>query len=207
MNIYSKYPSTPFLPWAKPDTDGRRIKSLDSFEGRRVVVTEKLDGENTSMYCDHIHARSLDSANHPSRNMVKGIWGRIKHQIPTGMKICGENMYAVHSIAYDNLLSYFFAFSIWEEEKCLGWDETLDWLNYFHIYAVPHLYEGIFDAELIQNLWSEDMRGTSEGYVVRLADSYTLSEFPLSIAKFVRKGHVQTDQHWMKKEIVPNKLK
>ncbi len=49
---------------------------------KTVIATLKLDGENTTMYSDHIHARSLDSAHHPSRTMIKQIHGAIKHLIP-----------------------------------------------------------------------------------------------------------------------------
>ena len=69
------------------------------------------------------------------------------------------------------------------------------------------LYDGIWDPDLIQSLWSEDQQDKSEGYVVRVAGEFLLQEFGRSIAKFVRKGHVQTDEHWMKQEIVPNKLR
>jgi hypothetical protein len=206
MSRYIKYPSTPFLPWARPDSDGKIIKSLDRLQGQRVIVTEKMDGENTTMYPTHIHARSLDSANHPSRDMVKNIWGSIRWMIPDEMRICGENMYATHSIHYDNLSSYFLVFSIWMDDVCLDWDDTIQWCSTFDTPLAPVMYDGIFDEKIIQDLWSEDMWDTTEGYVVRLADRFTLSEFPLSVAKFVRKNHVQTDEHWMRQEIVPNKL-
>ena len=203
--MYIKYPSTPFLPWARPDTDGRNIQDLSSFEGHRVIVTEKMDGENTSMYNDHIHARSLDSANHPSRNYVKGMWGQIRHEIQDGWRVCGENMYAKHSVYYDNLESYFLGFSVWNREMCLDWDTTVWWFDRLGVTPVPVLYDGIYDPEHIKTLWEDD--GTSEGYVVRAADAFFLKEFGKSIAKFVRKNHVQTDQHWMKQEIVPNQLR
>jgi hypothetical protein len=35
-----------------------------------------------------------------------------------------------------------------------------------------------------------------EGYVVRLADSFTADNFQHSVAKFVREDHVQTDEQW-----------
>ena len=45
-----------------------------------------------------------------------------------------------------------------------------------------------------------------EGYVVRLHDEFKFVDFNKSVCKFVRKGHVQTDEHWMHREIIPNKL-
>ena len=83
--------------------------------GREVVVTEKLDGENTTMYTDYIHARSLDSHHHPSRDWVKQLHGEIGYKIPVGWRVCGENMYARHSIVYYDLTTYFYGFSIWDE--------------------------------------------------------------------------------------------
>jgi hypothetical protein len=37
-----------------------------------------------------------------------------------------------------------------------------------------------------------------EGYVVRLASSFKFDDFNKSVAKFVRKNHVQTNEHWTK---------
>lgn len=49
--------------------------------------------------------------------------------------------------------------------------------------------------------------GEQEGYVVRLTSSFAYADFKYSAAKFVRKNHVQTDQHWMAKAVEPNMLK
>jgi dihydroneopterin aldolase len=42
---------------------------------------------------------------------------------------------------------------------------------------------------------------------VRLEDAFDYRDFRRSVAKFVRKNHVQTDEHWMAGEVIPNKLK
>lgn len=106
-----KYPRTYHLPWScSISNDDRILHDLSCFQNRRVIVTEKMDGENTTMYRDHIHARSVDSRNHPSRNWVKNLWGRLSHDIPSGWRICGENLFATHSISYSNLQSYFLDF-------------------------------------------------------------------------------------------------
>lgn len=43
---------------------------------------------------------------------VLGWAANISGQIKDGMRICGENMFAVHSIKYDKLPSYFLGFSV-----------------------------------------------------------------------------------------------
>jgi hypothetical protein len=67
-----KFPRTPHLPFSEGvQEDDRIIESLDALLNHEVVVTKKMDGENTTMYRDHIHARSLDRRSHPSRDWVK----------------------------------------------------------------------------------------------------------------------------------------
>lgn len=202
-----KYQRTLHLPWSESiGSDDKILKDVYAFLGREVVVTEKMDGENTTMYSDHYHARSLDSAHHPSRDMVKAMWGNVRHDIPEGWRVCGENLYAKHSIYYDNLKSYFYVFSIWNADNvCLSWDETVEWCEILGLVHVPVLYRGTFNSSIHQ-LWDESKRDTMEGYVVRSAKSFHYAAFANNVAKFVRPKHVQTDQHWMHTNITPNKL-
>ena len=52
-----KYPRTPHLPWSLGATnDDVKQRDLSHFVGKQVVVTEKMDGENTTLYNDYIHA-------------------------------------------------------------------------------------------------------------------------------------------------------
>lgn len=111
METRTKYPRTPHLPWSQGITpDDVKNTSVDCFMGKEVVVTEKMDGENTSLYRDGLHARSIDSNNHPSRNWVKSFWATKMHDLPEGFRICGKNLYAQHSIPYTSLRSYFLLF-------------------------------------------------------------------------------------------------
>ena len=207
-----KYPRTYHLPWSRGmSCDDKMMTNIDSLIGKRVIVTEKMDGENTTMYSDHIHARAVDSANHESRNWVKNFWSNFSFEIPKDWRVCGENMFAVHSIKYSELDSYFYGFSIWNDKnECLSWDDTLKWFNiiYPDIKTVPVLYDGIFDVDIIQDLWNDSMYAEHEGYVLRLADSFSMSKFRTSAGKFVRNNHVQTAKHWMHgQRMVVNKLK
>jgi len=49
--------------------------------------------------------------------------------------------------------------------------------------------------------------GEQEGYVIRIAETFPEQDFPLNVAKFVRKNHVQTDAHWKYSELSINGLK
>lgn len=202
-----KYSRTPHLPWSPGITnDDQIIQSIDFFIGKKVVITEKMDGENTSMYRDYIHARSIESSSHPSRDWVKNFWNSLRYDIPEEMRICGENMFAEHSIHYSNLKSYFLGFSIWTNEICLSWKETKELFSILNIESVPIIYEGIYDQHIIDNLTSTMDFTKHEGYVIRLEDSFLYDDFNISVAKFVRSNHVTTDKHWSSKKIIPNDL-
>ena len=207
---YVKYPRTYHLPWSEGKTkDDKSLINCSFFIGKRVVVSLKMDGENTTMYSNYIHARSIDSNNHPSRNFVKKIHGTIMGDIPEGWRVCGENLYAKHSIFYHDLQSYFYIFSIWNDKnQCLSWDETVEWSNLLDLPVVPVLYDGIYDELIIKKLFKNEYNGNEmEGYVMRLADSFNYKDFKSNVAKYVRTNHVHTHGHWMRSKIVPNKLK
>lgn len=205
-----KYGRTHHLPWSPGmNEDDRMIGNMSRFEGKRVIVTEKMDGENTNMYRDHFHARSVDSPNHPSRSWAKNFWGNIAADIPEHWRVCAENLYAEHSIQYDNLPSYLMGFSVWNDKnECLSWDDTVDWFELLGITPVPVLYDGIYDEKKIKALHDGKPGSKSEGYTVRVAESFSYADFRYCIAKFVRAAHVQTNKHWMRGQpIVPNGLR
>lgn len=203
-----KYPRTFHFSWSKGvASDDKILHDLSNFEGKEIVVTTKMDGENSSLMRDYCYARSIDSNNHPSRNWLKGLWGNIRYDIPENWRICGENLYATHSIHYSSLPSYFMVFNIWNENNmCLSYDETLEYCKLLGLETVPELYRGIFDVGILKGLINKLDLDKDEGYVVRLTESFKYEDFSKSVAKFVRKGHVQTDEHWTSQKIVPNEL-
>ncbi|MFF7389801.1 RNA ligase family protein [Streptomyces scabiei] len=200
------YPRTRHLPWSPGATaDDLRVTDLSGLRGREVVVTEKLDGENTTLYADGLHARSLDSAHHPSRTWVKALQARIGHAVPAGWRVCGENMFARHSLAYDDLDSFFYGFSVWDAGgHCLGWDRTVDLLRGLGVPVPRVLWRGVFDEKALRALRLD--LGRQEGYVVRVVDGFAADEFGTRVAKWVRAGHVRTDTHWMHAAVVENRL-
>jgi len=207
---YLKYPRTMHLPWSPGlRSDDRVIKSLAAFDGQEVVVTEKRDGENTTLYSDYLHARSIDSKDHPARSVIRQLHGAFKHEIPEGWRICAENLYAQHSIAYDDLSAYFEVLNVWDENNvCISWDDTLACCAMigvgigqgFHrgLPLVPVLYRGPWNEAKIREISQSLDQDQVEGYVVRVAGRIHYSEWRNKAAKFVRAEHVQTDEHWLR---------
>lgn len=210
MTEYIKYPRTWQLPWSDSNSsDDVWLKDVKHFEGKEVVVSEKLDGECFVGYRGHCHARSIDSGYHESRTYVRKLWGDRQYDLPEGMRVCGENVFAEHSIRYDELTSYLYAFSVWKGKYCLPWDDTLEWLELLNLEPVPVLYEGIWDEAKVKACMTgkSHFGGLQEGYVVRVRHGFFLDDFSRCLAKYVRHNHVQTSQHWMYEQVTPNGLK
>jgi len=205
-----KYPRTYHFPWSPAVSDDDRVlENLDGFHKQEIVATIKMDGENTTLYSDYAHARSIEYSPHESRNWIKALHGGICYDIPAGWRICGENAYAKHSIHYQNLPSYFLVFSIWNEKnECLSWDDTVEWSNLLGLKTVSVVWRGMWDQNIATNLYQSTYLGDPcEGYVIRVARKFHYREFRKVVGKYVREGHVQTHAFWMQRSVVPNKIK
>lgn len=206
---YIKYPRTYHLPWSNLLKDDRMLKDDSNFIGKRIICSLKMDGECTTMYNDYIHARSLESASHETRKWVKGLWARVGFMLDDNMRVCGENLYAVHSVKYDNLKSYFMMFSMWVDNRCLSWDETVEYAQIIGLETVPVIYDGIYDRDKIIEAFAP-FEKSNEGYVVRVADEFNYGDFRRSIAKFVKPEFRQivnsSHGHWISKKVEPNGL-
>ena len=212
---YVKYPRTMHVPWSENlQNDDRMHDNVDFFIGKEVVVSTKMDGECTSAYSDYIHARSIDSKNHESRTWVKALHGRIAHEIPDKWRICGENMYAKHSIYYHNLEDYFLVYSIWDENNiALSWDDTVTYAEMLGLKTVPVFFRGIWNPETVTEIteayenYCKASLDPVEGYVIRVAGTVPYKDYRRSYAKWVRGAHVRTSSHWMTEKVIPNELK
>lgn len=170
-----------------------------------------MDGENTNMYRDHIHARSPDSKHHSSRSLIKARWGQISHLIPDTWQICGENLYAKHNIHYTGPLAlkdYFYVFGVFDHAHALwlSWDEVQYAADELGFPTVPRIYPMINDVRYLRQANFLKDYPEHEGYVVHIADEFPECEFSTNVAKWVRANHVQTGEHWMNQPMVPNEI-
>lgn len=205
-----KYPRTLHLPFSPGATNDDKVaKDCSDLEGKRVVVMTKYDGENTTLYRNGVHARSLDSKNHPSRDWVKNLWASVAHKIPEGWRICGENMYAKHSIQYDELPSYFMVFSVWDDRNmCLRIQDTIYFCSNLGLdFIMPWNGESLFDEVSVKATAEWLVKDGAEGLVVRNSESFHYDDFQKNVFKYVREGHVQTEDHWMNSAIEKNGLR
>ena len=200
-----KFPRTPHLPFSPGwSGDDERLSDISLFEGMEIVVTEKMDGESTTIYSDgYIHARSMDGTSHPSRNWVKAHMGARSCDIPAGWRVCGESVYGIHSIEYTELPTFFFVFSVVNEKnQVLAWDEVVEFAQLLDLSCVPVIYRGPWEEANLEDLGVDKMKShygpQIEGYVCRNAASFPMGLYGKNVAKYVRKGRIQTDEHWLK---------
>lgn len=212
MNINPKYPRTYHLPWSPGTTaDDKKLSGpwFENYREKEIVITEKLDGENTSITHFDCFARSHSSATRSpwSRNLwdTDGLLWQIKDKIAENEVVYGENLYGEHSIHYDRLTAYWYIFAVTNGDIWYSWDDVCvvsDILNQPH---VPELWRGIIKSEeQLHNLIDTFMSQPStygiekEGCVIRVVDEFGFPDFSKYVCKWVRPNHVQTDEHWTK---------
>ncbi len=197
----TKYPRTFCLHYSENQgTDDKQHKSDNHFSNENVVVSIKMDGENTSIYSNNSHARSLNSnIDSEDRRWIEAFRiSKIEGKIPENVRLCGENLFYKHTCYYENLESMFYCFSIWNDNNCLSWNDTKILCNKLDIKLVPIIYEGIYDKELILQKFSEYVanNGDVEGFVIRNVDSFDIEDFSINVSKYIRKTFVIPSAHW-----------
>lgn len=201
----AKYPSTPHLPFSRSLGEGDFTLDNYEFYGKECIVTEKMDGENTTLYTDYMHARSVDSRFHPSRSWAAAFQGANGWKIPENVRVVAENMYAEHSIRYENLKSFLYGIAVIENGMFWDWDNSCAMFKELGIPSVPVLWRGIATEEALVDIAKSLDPETQEGFVVRSANSFSEKDFQSHVAKYVRPHHVQTTEHWTK-HWKPNKM-
>jgi len=213
-----KYPRTYHLPFSPGASDSEKIiTDMSQLLSTPVVVTEKLDGSNVCLMRKECFARSHASPpKHDSFDMFKAFHAQIKNLLPIHTQFFGEWLYAKHSIEYTNLPGYFLLFGVREliNKTWCSWKSVEKLAELLGVYTVPVIAANkIFDtvedikAFIDRHFTLPSMYAPQrEGFVIRQQDSFDDDFFSQCVVKWVRAEHNQIDKHWMKKEIVRNKL-
>ena len=206
-----KYPRTYHLPYSPGATkDDKKLQEgwFDNFNGKEIVITEKLDGENIHMTQKDCYARSDGAPTRSpwSRNIwdpSDGLYWKIKQYIGENETIFGENLYGEHSICYNKLNDYFHLFAANDGVNWYSWDEVKMLADIMNIKHVPELWRGVVADEnslkTLVDFYTKESSvygDTREGVVVRITDSFPIDDFKNNVCKWVRPNHVTTDEHW-----------
>lgn len=220
MSQSKKYNRTFHLPWSPGGTsDDKRATDISRLIDEPIIITEKMDGSNTSLEAGGCFSRSHSGPpTHASFDGLKALQAEIGFQIPSSMQFFGEWCFARHSIEYSALPGYFLLFGIRDldadDALWYSWEEVEEYAKYFELPTVPVLFRGIVSSEkelkdLTEVLMTQPSMcgGIREGVVIRVQREFKDSDFSTSIMKCVRANHVQTTEHWKDQVIIKNKLK
>ncbi len=210
----NKYPRTPHLPCSPEIHSDDKVCNLvdlkNIIDGQYdVVILEKLDGGCTKLSDRGVFARShIKPTSCSSFDYIKNVhYYPNQLEIAHNLKVFGENMFAIHSIEYTGLTDYFYVFNILEKDKerFMSYDIMKVWAENHGMQTVPLIYMGKIPSIVwLENFLKEELLkpsalgGTREGFVIRLRKSFHQDDFSKNVFKYVRKGHVQTDEHWSK---------
>lgn len=211
----AKYPRSMHVPFSPGTTSDDRLMSeaeFETFVGEILVITEKLDGSNVCLTSDELFARTHSGPPaHVSFDPLKKLHSILRHQIDKNLSVFGEWCYAVHSIEYSMLQHHLNIFGVRDDStgEWWNWDSVLMMSEHLNIPTVPVILVGAFGSkeelkntiETFANL-SSVYGPTREGLVVRKFYDVSVDEGKLvGLAKWVRKNHVQTDEHWTRKKV------
>lgn len=215
-----KYNRTLHLPFSPGvSKDDKIAPSIELLIGSPIIITEKMDGSNTSLEASGCYARTHSSSpTHASFDGLKALHARIKDNIPASLQLFGEWCYAKHSIAYDALPGYFLLFNVRDLSRnstiWLSWHDVESWAKEIGVPTVPVLFSGTVNSasalqKMIESLMLQPSAcdGQREGVVVRVAQDFPDEAFATSVMKYVRAHHIQTCEQWKDRAIVRNNLK
>lgn len=170
------------------------------------IVTIKIDGENSSIYYDGtFHIRSINSKS-PSKDGRAKAWASMIAPILCAEgyhRLVFENCYDQHSIHYVKPFNPLHAFyqtilitkMVGDEETVIPYEESSTFCQNYGIATTPIVC--IADGERTVSDYAQLINTKyQEGLVFRNPASFPLENLHQSIVKWVRRGHVQTDQHW-----------
>lgn len=213
----AKYPRSmhfPFSPGASADDKIMKDEDYEDLIGEVLVFTEKLDGSNVCLTRDALFSRShAGPPAHRSFSPLKSFHANVKYSIDPGLSVFGEWCYAVHSIKYTMLQHHLNVFGVRDDStgEWWSWDDVVLMANELGVPTVPVLLVGAIDSkenlEFIIDSFSKlsSVYGPQrEGLVVRKFNGVRVENGKIKgLAKWVRKNHVQTDEHWKRKVVEP----
>jgi hypothetical protein len=198
-----KHPSTPYLNISP--SQGRTVVDAENFVGYKVTVTEKMDGEIATLYPDgYYHPRSLTHSPHWSRDIVHALIPGILPAMRVNEIFVFENMYARHTIEYNDLGDYLYLLYVVRQGRVVGFKETQKIADRNGL-VMPSI---IFSGRLVSTKQLKTLTGYREGYVIRPSETFEYYDIATRTAKYVVTDFIQNgEEHWTTQEPTKNRLR
>ncbi len=159
----------------------------------------------------------------PDRLQVFGEWVYAKHSIHYGCDCenkcedVGPSLSELTNV--DDERAYFQVFGVYDkiQNLWLSWPETEKVANVLGFPTTPVIYQESDDDKptfetkiearnVLIEYAREVIENGGEGIVVRSKYPFHYGQFGRRLGKYVRENHVQTDEHWSKKDVVKNNI-
>lgn len=220
-NSRIKFPSIPYLDISPGIGPKAAVLPCRAFIDVPLVLTIKMDGSNAQLRNRKdgpalVAARNAVVASHPSFNRLKARGPGLIWKSSPCHHVFGEWLYAKHTIHYRGPLAlsdYFMIFAVYQ--SCIDRWASQDYVSRtakdMGVPTVPVIGKYRFGTEreakaTIAETAEKAIHQGHEGVVVWAEEAFPMEAFGRCVAKYVRPNHVQTDEHWRHKAIVPNEL-
>lgn len=148
------YPRTPYLEAPPALSDAWVVPDPGSWFRRRVVVEEKLDGANVTLWLDRDHRPRGAGRSGPTGRDRAGQFGRLRAWIAendlrvrcllgTDRLVFGEWLWLTHSVPYDRLPDYFVVLDVTSGEGWCPISERDEFAKAANLPVPPRLFEGV----------------------------------------------------------------
>ncbi len=223
MTAFFRFPHTPHVAWLSPGKPrGDKVlapQEVQALLSSEVIVEEKVDGANLGFSVDSDGAlRAQNRGQHLNLDSLQGQWKPLRRWLSprqhaltealgADLVLFGEWCFAVHSVRYTKLPSYFLAFDVYDRGRGEFWSVARrDALaRRLDITTVPELGRGHYRLAELKALLGRSLLtdGPAEGLYVRREEHDVL----VTRAKLVRAEFVQTiEEHWSKRALEQNQL-
>lgn len=219
MKTFRKYEKTFRIPITGIDVKGKFCltqKEVSQLLAGKVVVTEKLDGANTGIFCknDNIYLQkrrgNIDGSHEQYKRFERWAYENTEKlkELRQGVVYYGELLYCTHSMEYDKLPDWFLVFDIYDlkEERYWDWDEVVKECEIVGLHTVPLLYEGVTTKEHLKSLIKKESAygPISEGIVVKNYRKQMRGK--VVKPEFIKVAFEANDKHWASAKVRYNKL-
>lgn len=182
------------------------VEDNHNFFANNILVHNcALKGSEGVMARSHGQETSCSSFNY-----IKNVhyYPNMQDIIDQNLIVCGENLFAIHSIEYSNLQDFFYVYHIVDgnSNTFIDYDDMVQWATTHNMLVVPEVYRGTIPSlQWLEKFMADELKkpsnlgGVKEGFVVRVKSAFPVEDFSKHVFKYVRKGHVATpEKHWSK---------
>lgn len=171
------------LPYSELEEKDMVWENDYAFIGKEVVVSALIDGVD---FVGYPNSWDTPFVQNNALLPLQKIWKERIGLLDKDMKVVGKYVFNdLQPLKHELFLS-----SVWVKNRCLDWEETVEFAAILELPLFSIVYEGIYDREEIDanyQSWKKTEERQGKGYIIRLQNEYSLFNYNYSVAKFKEK--------------------